>query len=94
MDELQDLILSTKKRDDEKLFAYSERVNPIKAQAIEMFISFGGTIEKVKGEVHAVLDGYKGREPYRDYLDHNVSEFLSILRWATTRLNDKLYHAQ
>lgn len=94
MDELQDLILSTKKRDDEKLFSYAARVKPIKAECLIKFRGFGGTIEKVKGEVHAVLDGYKGREPYRDDLRYELTEFLAILRWAQTRLNDKLYHAQ
>lgn len=94
MDELQDLILSTKKRDDEKLFEYTARVKPIKADCLIKFRDNGGTILKVKGKVHAVLDGYKGREPYRDYLDYDFTEFLAILRWAQTRLNDQLYHAQ
>lgn len=94
MDELHDLILSTKKKDTEKLKDYFNRVKPIQKKSLELFIEYGGTVEKIKGVIYADLDGYTGWEPFRGDMDYQFELFLAIYRWATTRLNDKLYHSQ
>lgn len=94
IDNLQNLILSTSKSNNEKLFDWASRVKPIRRQSIQIFIKLGGTVKRTGNEIHASLDGYLGREPYRNDLENDYSVFLCILRWAQTRLNDKLYHQQ